>query len=147
MRRLRRYFAGHHDVLTMVQWREHDLIRLPDFPELPPGARVAEVYYSRSRRAFCFVVEHPSFELVDLGCEVPAVDGVLGLACISVNTEAWKLRELLEGCKKGSCWCPAGIGRPGFSTHTAHCLAVQEEMGQGRGSRAEAQGRREEGNE
>ncbi len=41
-----------------------------------------------------------------------------------------RLQALLKGCKLGSCWCPMGIDRLGFRTHTKHCLTVQKELGQ-----------------
>lgn len=64
-----------------------------------------------------------------LGNTLPEDAGAQRGRVKTVETDIKRLRELLEGCKRGSCWCPCGIGRPGFRTHTAHCLAVQKEMG------------------
>ncbi len=41
-----------------------------------------------------------------------------------------RLTALLKGCEIGGCWCPAGIGRPSFSSHSDHCKATQKELGQ-----------------
>lgn len=38
-----------------------------------------------------------------------------------------KLQEVLKAAKRGSCWCEAGIGRPGCSCSCAGIFAALEE--------------------
>jgi hypothetical protein len=61
-RRAKVFWVGEREVLDMVKMSERmpAVLRVPLF-DLPEGARVHSVRSDWQRRAFAFIVEHPSF--------------------------------------------------------------------------------------
>ena len=63
--RLKMFAVGHRDILVSCG-------RNPGCTCLPPdGFKILEVHYSQCHMAFLFTVQHPSFDEVPLGQEIP----------------------------------------------------------------------------
>lgn len=60
-----------------------------------------------------------------MNCEFthqPPEWALLALEC--ARADCVKLRQILLGLKRGSCWCEAGIGNPIATKHSAACVSA-----------------------
>ena len=88
-RRLKRFLLPHREFLTCFgrfdRWP--DIIQAVERPEIiPADAKVHGVYLDYSRQGYYIIVEHPSYDEVDLGAEIPigcnTVHKIIGLRVI-----------------------------------------------------------------
>lgn len=73
------WFLFRHQALDM------QTLTVPVFKNVPADARVAYVHHVWERHAFAFVLEHPSFEPVPQGLQVPEIPAVLSARRIAVE--------------------------------------------------------------
>lgn len=59
------------DMLDLFRWELHDAFRFGRLSGIPEGARVLSVHHRFECRAFAFIVEHPSFDLVQPRSQIP----------------------------------------------------------------------------
>jgi hypothetical protein len=72
--RVRLLYVGKYTVLDSCFPNREWHVRCLNIAEIPEGTFVRGVHYEYSRNAFAFVLEHPSFEPVPPGVEIPSIE-------------------------------------------------------------------------
>ena len=58
----------------LLNWRQSNMIILPDFKNIPYNVVYQLVHYDPQRDSFYFILLHESFEIVSEGEAVPEID-------------------------------------------------------------------------
>ena len=71
--RLKIFYVSEDEIMSVVTWHDQmpSVLRIPDKPSgIPDGAKVLRVCHQWNMRAFGFLVQHESFDVVPKG-EIP----------------------------------------------------------------------------
>jgi hypothetical protein len=88
--RYKLYRMDNEQILSMLNWDQHQFIALPITKGLPDGARIDAVNYYFDRHCFLARVYHESFDVVPNGCVIPIADEWMSIDEMVVSVEQYK---------------------------------------------------------
>jgi hypothetical protein len=97
-RRFRLIFLDQRLVEVVLNWKQHEFIQLPIFPDLPDDVTFHQLHYDPNRQAFGVCIHSKEFEVVPKGLMIPEIDGIYKFQLVQLPIEEEEDEE--EGKKE-----------------------------------------------